>query len=41
MVTRKELIKILKDSYEYSKTMGGSETDHILISIDELEEILK
>lgn len=35
----KEFIRILK-TYEFSKTMGGSDTEHILISIKELNELL-
>ena len=36
----KELLDVLK-TYEFSKTLGGSVTDHILISFDELEKIFK
>lgn len=35
----KEFIKELK-TFEYSKTMGGSETDHILISFDDLDKLV-
>lgn len=34
----KEFIKKLK-TYEFSKTMGGNDTEHILISLDELDKL--
>ena len=35
----KEFIRLLKENFEYSNTMGGYGTNHVLISFEELDKL--